>query len=84
MLNSFVFFFDSPAKTLNRVMSYEYFGYPKDFLFQYQKAIAAVTRPTCCASPRKHFCRRIWRCRGRESEGIRQAAAALGKVNRST
>jgi zinc protease len=44
VLNSFVFFFDSPAKTLNRVMRYEYFGYPKDFLFQYQKAIAAVTR----------------------------------------
>jgi zinc protease len=44
VLNSFVFFFDSPAKTLNRVMRYEYYGYPKDFLFQYQKAIAAVTR----------------------------------------
>lgn len=44
VLNSFVFFFDSPAKTLNRVMRYEYFGYPKDFLFQYQKAISAVTR----------------------------------------
>ena len=42
-LNSFVFYFDSPAKTLNRVMRYEYFGYPKDFLFEYQKAIAAVT-----------------------------------------
>ena len=43
-LNSFVFFFDNPAKTLNRVMHYEYFGYPKDFLFQYQKTVAAVTR----------------------------------------
>jgi zinc protease len=44
VLNSFVFFFDSPAKTLNRVVRYSYFGYPKDFLFQYQKAIEAVTR----------------------------------------
>ncbi len=44
VLNSFVFFFDSPAKTLNRVMNYEYFGYPKDFLFEYQKKVAAVTR----------------------------------------
>ena len=44
VLNSFVFNFDSPAKTLNRVMRYEYYGYPKDFLFQYQKAISAVTR----------------------------------------
>ena len=44
VLNSFVFFFDSPAKTLNRVMNYEYFGYPRDFLFTYQKKVAAVTR----------------------------------------
>ncbi|HEV2202732.1 MAG TPA: pitrilysin family protein [Bryobacteraceae bacterium] len=44
VLNSFVFFFDSPSKTLNRVLMYEYFGYPKDFLFEYQKKIAAVTR----------------------------------------
>ena len=44
VLNSFVFFFDNPEKTLNRVMQYAYFGYPKDFLFQYQKAIASVTR----------------------------------------
>jgi len=44
VLNGFVFFFDSPAKTLNRVMNYEYFGYPKDFLLEYQKKVAAVTR----------------------------------------
>lgn len=44
VLNSFVFFFDSPGKTLNRVVQYAYFGYPKDFLFQYQKAIESVTR----------------------------------------
>ena len=44
VLNSFVFFFDSPEKTLNRVLQYAYHGYPKDFLFQYQKAIESVTR----------------------------------------
>jgi zinc protease len=44
VLNSFVFYFDSPAKTLNRLLMYEYFGYPRDFLLQYQKQIAAVTR----------------------------------------
>jgi zinc protease len=44
VLNSFVFFFDSPEKTLNRVLQYAYFGYPKDFLFQYQKSVEAVTR----------------------------------------
>ena len=44
VLNGFVFNFDRPSKTLNRLLQYEYFGYPKDFIFQYQKAIAAVTK----------------------------------------
>jgi len=44
VLNSFVFFFDSPEKTLTRVLQYAYHGYPKDFLFQYQKSIESVTR----------------------------------------
>jgi zinc protease len=44
VLNSFVFFFDHPSKILNRVVSYEYYGYPKDFIFQYQKGVEAVTK----------------------------------------
>lgn len=44
VLNSFVFYFDTPAKTLNRIVSYEYYGYPADFIFQFQKAIGTVTR----------------------------------------
>ena len=44
VLNGFVFNFDRPSKTLNRLMIYQYYGYPKDFIFQYQKAIAAVTK----------------------------------------
>ncbi|MCX6597470.1 MAG: pitrilysin family protein [Acidobacteria bacterium] len=43
ILNTFVFSFDSPSKTLGRLMTYEYYGYPKDFIFQYQKAVEAVT-----------------------------------------
>ena len=43
-LNSLVFAFDTRAKTLGRVLTYEYYGYPKDFIQQYQKALAAVTR----------------------------------------
>jgi zinc protease len=54
VLNSFVFFFDSPAKTLNRVMMYEYFGYPKDFLFTYQKRIEAVTRADVLRVMKEH------------------------------
>ena len=44
VLNGFVFNFDSPAKTLRRVMRYTYYGYPKNFIFDYQKAVANVTR----------------------------------------
>ncbi len=44
VLNSFVFNFDRPAKTLSRLFRYEYYGYPKEFLFTYQKAVAAVTK----------------------------------------
>ena len=42
--NGFVFNFDTPAKTLNRLLTYRYYGYPDDFIFQYQKAIPQVTR----------------------------------------
>ena len=55
VLNSFVFFFDSPAKTLNRVLRYDYFGYPKDFLFEYRKAIDAVTREDVLRVAKEHF-----------------------------
>lgn len=44
VLNSFVFNFDQPAKTLNRLVIYDYYGYPKDFIFNYQKAVAKVTK----------------------------------------
>jgi len=43
-LNSLVFAFDTKAKTLGRVLTYEYYGYPKDFIQQYQKALVAVTK----------------------------------------
>jgi zinc protease len=44
VLNGFIFAFDTPSKTLNRLVRYQYYGYPDDFLFQYQKAIGKVTR----------------------------------------
>jgi zinc protease len=42
--NSFIFNFDTRSKTLSRIINYDYYGYPKDFIFQYQKAVAAVTK----------------------------------------
>ncbi len=55
VLNAFVFNFDSPAKTLNRALRYAYFGYPKDFVFQYQKAVEAVTKADVLRVAKAHF-----------------------------
>lgn len=43
VLNSFVFNFENPSQTLSRLMRYEYYGYPADFLFRYQRAVEATT-----------------------------------------
>ena len=43
ILNSFVFKFENPSQTLTRLMTYEYYGYPADFIFQYQNKVKDVT-----------------------------------------
>ena len=43
-VNSLAFTNDSRAKLFARQMMLDYYGYPKDFLPQYQKALQAVTR----------------------------------------
>jgi zinc protease len=43
VLNSFIFNFQDPAQTLSRLLRYEYFGYPKDFIFRYRKGVEATT-----------------------------------------
>lgn len=43
VLNSFVFNFQKPVQTLSRLMGYEYFGYPPDFIFRYRRAIEQTT-----------------------------------------
>ena len=43
ILNSFVFNFEKPGQTLARLMRYEYYGYPDDFIFKYQRAVKATT-----------------------------------------
>jgi zinc protease len=54
-LNSFVFNFQNPAQTLSRLMRYEYYGYPPDFLFRYQKAVAATTEADVQRVARKYL-----------------------------
>ena len=43
VLNAFIFRFSTPFATLSRVMRYDYYGYPQDFIFQYQKQVEATT-----------------------------------------
>jgi zinc protease len=43
ILNSFVFNFEQPEQTLFRLMTYEYYGYPADFIFTYQRQVTATT-----------------------------------------
>ncbi|NJM73707.1 MAG: insulinase family protein [Scytonema sp. RU_4_4] len=54
-LNSFVFNFEDPGQTLSRLMRYEYYGYPSDFLFRYQKAVAATTAADVQRVARKYL-----------------------------
>ncbi|MBN2226651.1 MAG: insulinase family protein [candidate division Zixibacteria bacterium] len=42
-LNSFVFNFDSKGEVINRMMTYDYYGYPQDFLFKVKEGIEKVT-----------------------------------------
>ena len=55
VLNGFVFAFDTPAKTISRLARYYYFNYPSDFIFQYQKAVEAVTREDVLRVARKYI-----------------------------
>jgi zinc protease len=43
VLNAFVFNFQDPSQTLSRLLRYIYYGYPEDFIFQYQQAVVNVT-----------------------------------------
>jgi hypothetical protein len=42
-LNSFVFNFDSKGEVINRMMTYDYYGLPADYLQQLKEAVEAVT-----------------------------------------
>ncbi|MDZ7374244.1 MAG: insulinase family protein [candidate division KSB1 bacterium] len=43
-LNSFVFNFDSKREIVERLMTYEYYGYPPDFLDRLREGVSKVTK----------------------------------------
>jgi zinc protease len=54
-LNAMVFSFDQPAKTLNRYVLYDYYGYPRDFLQKYKKAVDSLTIADIQRVAQKHL-----------------------------
>jgi hypothetical protein len=55
VLNSFVFNFDTREKTLNRLMAYQYWGYPRDFIFQYRDGVRNVTKADVLRVAKEHL-----------------------------
>ena len=54
-LNSIVFDFERPSSTLSRLVTYDYFGYPEDFLTEYEEAVARVTKADVLRVAKEHF-----------------------------
>lgn len=55
VLNSLVFAFERPSSTLARLVTYDYFGYPPDFLTRYQKALEGVTKQDVLRVAKEYF-----------------------------
>ena len=55
VLNSFVFNFQRPAQTLSRLIRYEYYDYPSDFVFQFQRGVEAATIEDVLQAAKTHL-----------------------------
>lgn len=55
VLNSLVFAFARPSSTLNRLVTYDYFDYPTDFLTRYENAIKGVTKADVLRVAKEYF-----------------------------
>lgn len=54
-LNSFVFDFDSKGEIAKRLMSYDYYGYPADFLERTKANVEKVTKEDVLRAAQKHL-----------------------------
>ncbi|WP_227517333.1 M16 family metallopeptidase [Parathermosynechococcus lividus] len=61
ILNSFVFNFRDSVQILNRLIRYEYYGFPKDFIFRYQQAVKAATAKDVQRVAQQHLAPDTWR-----------------------
>ena len=55
ILNSFIFRFDSKAKILREQTTYEFYGYPADFLDKYRREIEKVTAADVARVAKKYI-----------------------------
>lgn len=55
VLNAFIFNFQTPFQLIYRLMRYEYYGYPPDFIFQYQRAVEATTPEQIVRAAQTHL-----------------------------
>ena len=55
LLNSFVFSVDSPGKILGKFLTYEYFGYPSDWLVRFRTGIEKTTVDQIRKAARTHI-----------------------------
>ncbi|MGL5832053.1 MAG: M16 family metallopeptidase, partial [Waterburya sp.] len=55
ILNSFVFNFQNPSQTISRLMRYEYFDYPEDFIFSYQDKVQNTSREDILDAAQKYL-----------------------------
>jgi predicted Zn-dependent peptidase len=55
ILKSAAFDFDSTAKIVQRLMTYEYYGYPPDFFLQYRANVQKITKPDVLRVAKKYL-----------------------------
>jgi zinc protease len=55
ILKGFAFEFDHTRKIIGRLMTYEYYGYPKDYLQQYHARITQVTKDDVARVARRYL-----------------------------
>ena len=58
ILNGFIFEYDSPDKVLSQQLTYELYGYPKDFLERFRGAVEKVTSADVHRVARKYIDKR--------------------------
>ena len=54
-LNSFVFNFDTTGEIVTRLMTYEYYGYPADFLMKIKQNVEKVTKADVLRVAQEHL-----------------------------